>query len=149
MSTPKKVYCNCTYAKIIDAEVKSAVLERIAESGEDIICLPDICEMAARKDPELEKVFAGQVKLAACYERSVKWLCHKDGIEISTDKVEVINMRELSADEVCEKFARLKVISILFPSKYELLSLGQNFVQDNFDFVREKNNFVRAEGWGI
>lgn len=100
----KKVYCNCTYAKIIDADVKSAVLERISESGEEVICLPDICEMAARKDPELEKVFDGKVKLAACYERSVKWLCHKGGIEIDPENVEIYNMRELSANEVCEKF---------------------------------------------
>ena len=104
MSEVKKVYCHCTYAKIIDVEIKSAVLERISASGEDVICLPDICEMAARKDPELEKVFQGKVKLAACYERSVKWLCHKGGIEIKQENVEVINMRELSADEVCEQF---------------------------------------------
>ena len=100
----KKVYCNCTYAKIIDADVKSAVLDRISESGEEVICLPDICEMAARKDPELAKVFDGKVKLAACYERSVKWLCHKGGIEINQENVEIYNMREMSADEVCEKF---------------------------------------------
>ena len=100
----KKVYCNCTYAKIIDADVKSAVLDRISESGEEVICLPDICEMAARKDPELAKVFDGKVKLAACYERSVKWLCHKGGIEIDPENVEIYNMREMSADEVCEKF---------------------------------------------
>ncbi|MCH2207554.1 MAG: hypothetical protein MK132_16985 [Lentisphaerales bacterium] len=98
------VYCNCTYAKIIDADVKSAVLDRISESGEEVICLPDICEMAARKDPELAKVFDGKVKLAACYERSVKWLCHKGGIEIDPENVEIYNMREMSADEVCEKF---------------------------------------------
>jgi hypothetical protein len=104
MSDVKKVYCNCTYAKIIDAEVKSAVLERISASGEEVTCLPDICEMAARKDPELAKVFTGKVKLAACYERSVKWLCHKGGIEINEDDVEVINMRELSAADASEQF---------------------------------------------
>ena len=103
MNEVKKVYCNCTYAKIIDADVKNAVLAEIAMSSEEIICLPDICEMAARKDPELEKVFDGKVKLAACYERSVKWLCHKGGIEINQENVEIINMRELSAEDVCEK----------------------------------------------
>ncbi|MCM8534181.1 MAG: hypothetical protein NE330_23665 [Lentisphaeraceae bacterium] len=104
MSEVKKVYCNCTYAKIIDAEVKSAVLDRISSSGEEVVCLPDICEMAARKDPELEKVFTGKVKLAACYERSVKWLCHKGGIEINQENVEIINMRDQSAEDVCEQF---------------------------------------------
>ena len=56
MSDVKKIYCHCAYAKIIDEEVKNAVLERISSSDEDIVCLPDICEMAARKDEELKEL---------------------------------------------------------------------------------------------
>jgi hypothetical protein len=104
VSSVKKVYCNCTYAKIIDDEVKKNVLERIASSSEEIVCLPDICEMAARKDPELQEIFSGKVKLAACYERSVKWLCHKADVVIVPQNIEIINMRELSSEEVCRQF---------------------------------------------
>ena len=104
MSDVKKIYCHCAYAKIIDEEVKNAVLERISSSDEDIVCLPDICEMAARKDEELKELFSGKVKLAACYERSVKWLCHTAGVEVDKENVEIINMRDLNADEVCEQF---------------------------------------------
>ncbi len=104
MSSAKKVYCNCTYAKIIDQDVKSAVLERISHSDENIICLPDICEMAARKDPDLEKIFQGKVKLAACYERSVKWLCHSAGVELKEENLEIVNMRELNAEDACSQF---------------------------------------------
>ena len=104
MSAVKKIYCHCAYAKIIDEDVKNAVLEKISESGEDVVCLPDICEMAARKDEELKELFSGKVKLAACYERSVKWLCHTAGVEVDRENVEIINMRDLSADEVCEQF---------------------------------------------
>lgn len=104
MSEVKKVYCHCAYAKIIDEDVKNAVLEKISESEEDIVCLPDICEMAARKDPELKEIFSGKVQLAACFERSVKWLCHTAGVEVDKENVEIINMRELSAEEVCEQF---------------------------------------------
>jgi hypothetical protein len=104
MKPLKKVYCNCTYAKIIDKDVKAAVLERISKSSENVICLPDICEMAARKDPELARVFQGKVQLAACYERSVKWLCHSAGVEIKEENLEIINMRELNAEETCKRF---------------------------------------------
>ena len=104
MSEPKKVYCHCAYAKIIDEDVKSAVLKRISNSDENVICLPDICEMAARKDPELEEIFQGKVKLAACYQRSVKWLCHSAGVNIKEEDLEVYNMRDLSAEEVCDGF---------------------------------------------
>lgn len=103
MSQVKKVYCHCAYAKIIDEEVKTTVLAAVADSPEDVICLPDLCEMAAQKDPELKEIFEGKVKLAACYERAVKWLCHPAGVDIKAENVEVINMRELGAQEVCQR----------------------------------------------
>ncbi len=106
MSGVKKVYCHCAYAKIISEEVKNVVLGKIAESQEEIICLPDLCEMAARKDPELARIFSEKVRLAACYERAVKWLCHSGGVTIEPENVEIINMRELNAEEVCHKFFR-------------------------------------------
>ena len=102
----KLVYCHCAYAKVVPEETKQEVLKELVACGEDFLSVPDLCEMAARKDPELKEIFSGEVRLAACYKRAVKWLCHSGGVEIPEDTVEFINMRTEPAEEVCRKLLR-------------------------------------------
>ena len=106
MSTPI-LYCHCAYAKVVPKETKQAVLAGLNESGVAFEAVPDLCEMAARKDPALER-FAGcgKLKIAACYPRAVKWLFHGAGFplpEAPEDAVEVLNMRTESAADVLDK----------------------------------------------
>lgn len=103
MTDAKIVYCNCTYAKVIEDDTKAAVLEALSETGVAFHGVPDLCELAAKKDPQLKTLFAdGPVRVAACYERAVKGLCHAAGVDWSDD-VTVINMREHSAAEVVQE----------------------------------------------
>ena len=98
------VYCNCTYAKVIEADVKQSVLSRLSATGKEFIAVPDLCEMAAKKDPQLAEIFSAEkVSLIACYHRAVKGLCHSAGIEWQDEAVDVINMRESSAAEIMEQ----------------------------------------------
>lgn len=95
------LYCNCTYAQVVPKEVKDEVLKRLCESGAAFDGVADLCDMSARKDPALRKlVEGGEVKIIACYPRAVKWLFHAAGAPLPKEGVEVLNMREQSADEV-------------------------------------------------
>ena len=88
------LYCHCKYAQVVPADVKEAVLEKLASSGLAFDAVPDLCEMSARRDPKLKELAAaGAVKIAACYPRAVKWLFAAAGAPLATEGVEVLNMR--------------------------------------------------------
>ena len=101
---PGILYCNCTYAQVIDPAVKAAVLRQLCDSGQSFEAVADLCEMSARKDPALQRLSAGcGVKIAACYPRAVKWLFAAAGAPLEAASTEVLNMRELAAPQVLER----------------------------------------------
>jgi heterodisulfide reductase subunit A-like polyferredoxin len=98
------LYCNCSYAQVVPKEVKGEVLRRLCASGAAFDAVADLCDMSARKDPALRRlVEPGSVKIAACYPRAVKWLFHAAGTPLPAEGVEVLNMREQSADEISRR----------------------------------------------
>ena len=106
MSKPAILYCHCQYAQVVPKEVKAAVLQRLCESGVAFDAVADLCEMAARRDPALKQLAAsGAVKIAACFPRAVKGLFHQCDADLAPDKTEVLNMRTLTADEICARLA--------------------------------------------
>ena len=95
------LYCHCSYAQVVPKEVKEDVLKRLCESGAAFDAVADLCDMSARKDPALQKlVEGGDVKIVACYPRAVKWLFHAAGAPLPKEGVDVLNMREKTADEI-------------------------------------------------
>lgn len=101
----KILYCRCAYSKVLPTEVKNEVLEKLCKSGLPFECVADLCEMSARKDPQLKQLIDGAqpLKIAACYHRAVKWLFHSAGHpfpEEGDSSIEVLNMREQSAEEI-------------------------------------------------
>jgi hypothetical protein len=103
------LYCHCSYAQVVPKEVKEDVLKRLCESGAAFDAVADLCDMSARKDPAMKKlVESGDVKIAACYPRAVKWLFHGAGAPLPKEGVEVLNMREKSADEIMRGLAEQK-----------------------------------------
>ena len=105
-TSPRILYCHCQYAQVVPKDVKDAVLRRLCESGVAFDAVADLCEMSARRDPAL-KQFAGSgaVKIAACFPRAVKGLFHQCDADLAADKTEVLNMRTLTADEICARLA--------------------------------------------
>ena len=98
---PRILYCNCTYAKVVPNEVKAEVLKRLCESGVAFDAVADLCDMSARKDPALKRIAeSGAFKIAACYPRAVKWLFHAAQAPLPKEGVEILNMRESSAEDV-------------------------------------------------
>lgn len=94
MSKPRILYCHCAYANVVPAEVKNSVLTQLAESGVAFDAVPDLCEMAARRDSQLQELAAGgAVKIAACYPRAVTWLFASANAPLPEQGVEILNMR--------------------------------------------------------
>ena len=100
---PRILYCRCAYAKVIEPAVKDEVLKRLSDSGVAFDAAADLCEMAARKDPALDRLRqAPPVRIAACFPRAVRWLFHRAGFPLPEDGVEIENMREKDADAVVD-----------------------------------------------
>ena len=100
----KILYCHCAYAQVVPKAVKQEVLRRLTGSGTAFDAVPDLCEMSARKDPALQRIAAeGDVVIAACYPRAVHWLFHAAGAPLPADRVDVVNMRMQTAEEVCAR----------------------------------------------
>lgn len=103
-TSPGILYCNCTYAQIIDPAVKAAVLRQLLDSGQSFEAVADLCEMSARKDPTLKRLACQPgVKIAACYPRAVKWLFASAAAPLDPAATEVVNMREAAAPDVIDR----------------------------------------------
>ena len=106
MSSPRVLFCNCTYAQVVPREVKEAVLRRLCDSGVAFDAVADLCEMSARQDAALQRLATGgPVKIAACYPRAVKWLFAAAKAPLPLDAAEVLNMRVQTAEEVSAALA--------------------------------------------
>ena len=98
---PRILYCHCAYAQVLPKDVKEDVLRQLAASGVAFDAVPDLCEMSAKGDPSLKQLAAGgNVKIAACYPRAVKWLFAAAGTPLPDEGVEVVNMRVEPAEKV-------------------------------------------------
>lgn len=103
MKPPEKkiLYCHCAYAKVVPADVKQGVLEQLTNSDVAFDAVADLCEMSASKAPVLQQL-AGQdcLQIAACYPRAVKWLFAAANAPLAEDRVEILNMRTDSAEDI-------------------------------------------------
>ncbi len=112
------LYCRCAFAQVVPGEVKDAVLRKLCDADVSFESVSDLCEMSARKDPRLKELLAGEgeIKIAACFPRAVKWLFHSAGVPFpdgetsgqngdapNQPKVKVLNMREQSAEEIADE----------------------------------------------
>ena len=96
------LYCRCAYAKVVPAAVKDAVLEGLAAAGRGFEMVPDLCEMAARRDPHLAELARGDrpLKIVACWPRAVQGLFVLADAPLPKHGVEILNMRTDTAETV-------------------------------------------------
>ncbi len=98
---PRLLYCRCAYAQVVPDDVKNDVLAGLADSGAAFEAVPDLCEMAARRDPQLaELAAAGPLRIAACWPRAVRGLFTQAGSPLPKEGVAIHNMRTDSATTV-------------------------------------------------
>lgn len=103
--TDKILYCRCAYAGVIRDDVKNEVLRGLCDSGQSFDSVADLCEMSARKDPQLKELVArSPLKIAACHKRAVKWLFHSAGADLpDDDSVRILNMRDEPVENVLDE----------------------------------------------
>jgi len=100
------VYCHCSFARVLPVDVKAQVLEGLAASGRAFDAVPDLCEMSARKDPALVQIAQGDVTIAACYSRAVRWLFSAASAPLDPERARVLNMRADSAESILDEIRR-------------------------------------------
>ena len=116
-SRPRVVYCHCAQAQVVPPLVKEAVLRGLCDSAADFVAIPDLCELAARRDPVLADLAgAGEVKIAACYPRAVRWLFSMAGARLAAERTEVLNMRVETAEVILEGLTRAPLRPNLAPA---------------------------------
>lgn len=95
------LYCHCAYARVVPVQTKEAVLEGLTRAGVEFDAVPDLCEMAAARDPRLAELAAeAPLTVAACYPRAVTWLFASAGVNIGGEGTVIHNMRTCSAEDV-------------------------------------------------
>lgn len=107
MSSPddrRILYCHCAFARVVNDEVKEQVLAGLAESDLAFDAVPDLCELAARRDPALARLAAdGRSEIVACYPRAVRWLFHAADVDLPEDGVTIHNMRETEPQAILDQ----------------------------------------------
>lgn len=98
-TAPEILYCRCAWAQVVPEETKAAVLDGLCRSGRPFRAVADLCEMAARRDPQLAELAASErpLRVAACFPRAVRGLFRQAGTELPDEGVEIFNMREEEA----------------------------------------------------
>ena len=96
------LYCRCAYAQVVPAAVKDAVREGLAAAGRGFEMVPDLCEMAARRDPHLAELARGDrpLTIVACWPRAVQGLFVLADAPLPKEGVEILNMRTDTAETV-------------------------------------------------
>jgi hypothetical protein len=110
-TSPRLIYCHCAFAQVLPKDVKHGVLERLGESGVDFECVPDLCEMSARRDPMLAELSQlPAVRIAACYPRAVRGLFTAAGCSLPKT-TEIVNLRVLNADDAAAALLSSKPVT--------------------------------------
>lgn len=96
MKTDTRIlFCRCDYAPLFAAEVKQQAARALAESGMAYDSVPDLCELAARKDPLLAELAAApRLMVAACHPRAVEWLFAAGGAPLQDGTAAYFDLRD-------------------------------------------------------
>lgn len=93
------LYCRCANAAVIPAEVGRAVSSALA-GRPDVLRVDDLCACAANRDPRMKEWAAeGQLTVAACHPRAVRWLFKWAGAPLDEARVRFVNLRRERAPE--------------------------------------------------
>lgn len=109
----KVILCQCAFTRILPSQVKTEVRAGLDQAGVEYEEVSDLCKLAAHQDPKLDELANEEgMKIAACYPRAVKWLFHSAGKPLDEEKVEVLNLREQSSQEVVAEITGEKEFEI-------------------------------------
>lgn len=106
MKTGKKKLLVCRCAKGGDglADTRQHILEALTSTHLPVEAIDDLCELAARKDPQLLKTAAEHgLQVVACYPRAVKAMLEAAGCKFEGQELTVYNPRTDSEETIVAK----------------------------------------------
>ena len=94
MQAPAHVLCcECTFAGLVPEGAKAEAIERLRRAGVPVETVPDLCGLAARRDPRLKTIAeSGHPLIIACYPRAVRWLFAQAGAALP-ESARIFNLR--------------------------------------------------------
>lgn len=101
------LYCDCGGCDIIPEATRRRVLAALRRCGRPVLAVRDLCGCAARRDARLSQVAAAEsATVVACYPRAVRWLFDWAGSPLDAARVQCLNMRTQSADEILDHIGK-------------------------------------------
>ncbi len=87
--------------------MKQAVQRHLRETGLPFQTGPDLCGLAARRDPSLGSLAeSGHCVVIACYPRAVRWLFAAAGAPLPASGTTIVNLRVLTPEEAVAALPR-------------------------------------------
>ena len=94
MPIERVLYCHCANTALTPDAKRAPVLAALARTRLDVLAVPDLCALAAARDPRLNDWFAaGPVLVIACYSRTVRWLLRWADVGFDPAGTEIVNLR--------------------------------------------------------
>ena len=110
------LFCTCAYSDVIPVSCKTAALNLPEITNADIRLVPDLCGLAARRDPLLhELVSMENLCIVACHQRAVRALFAWAGVPLDSLSVRFINMRDDTLVNSTEQPSETRDLESLLP----------------------------------
>ena len=110
------LFCTCAYSDIIPDSRKAAVFDRLHAANADIRIVPDLCGLAARRDPLLSEVATSEdLCIVACHPRAVRALFTWAGVPLDSVRVRFINLRDETSDDAVTPISGICEPSLVLP----------------------------------
>ncbi len=96
--------CRCAQVGLTPDATLARLAQAASDAGVSAEWVDDLCELAAHRSPRLaEWAASGDLRVAACYPRAVRWLFEAAGVTLPRAGVTLANARTEPADEVAER----------------------------------------------
>ena len=101
------VYCHCADYQLVPDEIKSRALKALVDNRTECKFTSDLCKMAVQKKEVLQDWMkeASDVKILACYSRTIKCLFEYAGITLPKD-TEFVNLRVDDIEKVVSELSK-------------------------------------------
>lgn len=96
--------CRCSDCGIGSDTARKEVLEGLRKRGIPFSEVGDLCLLAANRDASL-KTFSDNhpLTVVACHPRAVRWLLAAAGVTVTDDKLQILDLCDMSAQEILAK----------------------------------------------
>ncbi len=100
------IVCRCAQYGLIPPAALQTITASLRAGGTPFELVPDLCALAARKDPRLKAIArAPKAAVVACHARAVKALFELAQAPLDLERTQLINVRDGSADEALARLS--------------------------------------------